>query len=155
MSRFPGPERTFDDAVVGAAGTSPTVTVTGAMIDAYADLSGDRTPLHVDEEAARKSHFGGRVAHGLMGLSIADGLKCQADLRFLPGYSLGWTWDFLAPIRIGDTLHVRFHVASKRPSKSRPGWGIVVIPTELVNQRGEVVQRGEHRLMIPRGPSAA
>ena len=154
MNRFPGPEKTWDDAVVGETGTSPTVTVTGAMIDTYADLSGDRTPLHVDEESAKRSHFGGRVAHGLMGLSIADGLKCQADLRFLPGYSLGWTWDFLAPIRIGDTLHVRFSVSSKRASKSKPGWGIVVIPTELVNQRGEVVQHGEHKLMIPRRPGA-
>ncbi|MBN8478449.1 MAG: MaoC family dehydratase [Burkholderiales bacterium] len=154
MNRFPGPEKTWDDAVVGETGTSPTVTVTGAMIDTYADLSGDRTPLHVDEAYAKKSHFGGRVAHGLMGLSIADGLKCQADLRFLPGYSLGWTWDFLAPIRIGDTLHVRFSVSSKRASKSKPGWGIVVIPTELVNQRGEVVQHGEHKLMIPRRPGA-
>lgn len=155
MSRTGATEKTWDDAVVGETGTSPEVTITGAMIDAYADLSGDRTPLHVDEESAKRSHFGGRVAHGLMGLSIADGLKCQADLRFLPGYSLGWTWDFLAPIRIGDTLHVRFTVASKRASRSRPGWGIVVLPTELVNQDGVVVQRGEHKLMIPRRPGAA
>ncbi len=143
---------TWDDAAVGATGTSPTVTITAAMIDAYADLSGDHTPVHVDEEYARKSHFGERVAHGLMGLSLADGLKCQSDLRFQPGYSLGWNWDFLAPIRIGDTLHVRFTVASKRASKSRPDWGIVVLPTELVNQDGVVVQQGEHKLMIPRRP---
>lgn len=155
MTITPGPERYWDDAKVGDTGRSPTVTITGAMIDAYADLSGDRTPLHVDEAYATQSHFGGRVAHGLMGLSIADGLKCQADLRFLPGYSLGWTWDFLAPIRIGDMLHVRFTVARKRPSKRRPDWGIVVIPTELVNQHGDVVQRGEHKLMIPRRAGAA
>ena len=155
MSGSGGTEKTWDDAVVGETGKSPAVTITGAMIDSYADLSGDRTPLHVDEEYAKRSHFGGRVAHGLMGLSIADGLKCQADLRFLPGYSLGWTWDFLAPIRIGDALHVRFTVASKRTSKSRSGWGIVVIPTELVNQHGDVVQRGEHKLMIPRRAGAA
>lgn len=154
MTITPGPPRYWDDAKVGDRGASPTVTITGAMIDTYADLSGDHTPLHVDEEYAKKSHFGGRVAHGLMGLSIADGLKCQADYRFLPGYSLGWTWDFLAPIRIGDTLHVTFEVASMRASKSKPGWGIVVLPTKLVNQNGEVVQQGEHKLMIPRRPDA-
>lgn len=154
MTITPGPPRYWDDARVGDRGASPTVTITGAMIDTYADLSGDHTPLHVDEEYAKKSHFGGRVAHGLMGLSIADGLKCQADYRFLPGYSLGWTWDFLAPIRIGDTLHVTFEVASMRASKSKPGWGIVVLPTKLVNQNGEVVQQGEHKLMIPRRPDA-
>jgi acyl dehydratase len=148
-------ERYWDDAREGDVGTSPTVTVTGEMIDQYADVSGDHTPLHVDEEYARKSHFGGRVAHGLLGLAVADGLKCQSDYRFLPGMSLGWTWDFLLPIRIGDTLHVKFRIASMRPSKSKPDWGIVVIPTELVNQKGEVVQRGEHRLMIPRRPGAS
>ena len=144
-------ERYWDDAKVGDEGVSPSLTVTGAMIDAYAELSTDRTPLHVDEEYARKSHFGGRVAHGLFGLSLADGLKTRADYRFVPGMSLGWTWDFLAPIKIGDTVHVRFRVGSMRTVK-RPGWGIVVLPSELVNQRGEVVQKGEHRLMIPRRP---
>ena len=65
--------RYWDDAKVGDAGVTPTITVTGAMIDMYADVSGDHTPLHVDEEYARKSHFGERVAHGLFGLAVADG----------------------------------------------------------------------------------
>lgn len=148
-------ERYWDDAKEGDEGVSPTVTITGEMIDMYADVSGDHTPLHVDEEYARKSHFGGRVAHGLLGLSVADGLKCQSDYRFLPGMSLGWTWDFQQPIRIGDTLHVKFRIASMRASKSKPDWGIVIIPTELINQNGEVVQRGEHKLMVPRRPEAS
>ena len=146
--------RYWDDAKVGDIGISPAMTVTGAMIDMYADVSGDHTPLHVDEEYARKSHFGERVAHGLFGLAVADGLKCQADYRFLPGMSLGWNWDFLLPIRIGDTLHVKFTIDGMRASKSKPGWGIVNIPCELVNQNGEVVQRGTHKLMITRRPGA-
>ena len=147
--------RYWDDATVGDEAVSPTVTITGAMIDMYADVSGDHTPLHVDEEYARKSHFGQRVAHGLLGLAVADGLKCQSEYRFLPGMSLGWTWDFLLPINIGDTLHVKFRIASMRASKSKPEWGIVVIPTELINQDGRVVQRGEHKLMIPRRPGTS
>jgi acyl dehydratase len=67
--------------------------------------------------------------------------------------SLGWDWQFVAPIKLGDVVRVRFHVASKRESKSRAGWGIFVLPSELINQRDEVVQRGEHRLMIPMRPS--
>lgn len=145
-------ERYWDDAKVGDEGASPSITVTGAMIDAYAELSGDRTPLHIDEEYARKSHFGERVAHGLFGLSVADGLKTNAEYRFLPGMSLGWSWDFLLPIRIGDTLHIKFRIGSMRPSNSKPGWGIVIIPVELINQKGELVQRGEHKLMVPRRP---
>ena len=68
--------------------------------------------------------------------------------------SLGWTWDFLLPIKINDEIHVRFTVGSMRVSKSKPGWGIVVLPSELINQDGHVVQKGEHRLMIPRRPGA-
>jgi acyl dehydratase len=68
--------------------------------------------------------------------------------------SLGWTWDFVGPIKLGDTVHVKFRVGGMRPSKSKPGWGIVVLPSELINQRGEVVQKGEHRLMVPRRPRA-
>jgi acyl dehydratase len=148
-------DRYWDDAAVGDEGVSPTVTVTGEIIDQYADVSGDHTPVHVDEEYARKSHFGQRVAHGLYGLAVADGLKCQSEYRFLPGMSLGWTWDFLLPIRIGDVLHVKFRISSKRLSKSKPGWGIVIIPCELINQDGKVVQRGEHKLMIPCRPKVA
>lgn len=147
-------ERYWDDAKVGDEGVTPTLTVTGAMIDMYAEVSGDHTLLHVDEDYARKSHFGERVAHGLFGLAVADGLKCQAEYRFRPGMSLGWTWDFLLPIRIGDVLRVKFRIDSMRVSKSKPGWGIVVIPCELLNQDDQVVHRGEHRLMIPRRPDA-
>jgi acyl dehydratase len=144
-------DRYYEDANVGDECVSPSVTVTAEMINAYADLSGDRTPIHIDEEYARKTDFGTRVAHGLLGLSIADGLKTQSEYRFLPGKSLGWTWDFLGPIRIGDTVHVEFRVGSMRTTR-KPEWGIVVLPSELINQRGEVVQRGEHKVMIPRRP---
>ena len=147
-------ERYYEDAKVGDVCITPSVTVTAEMINAYADLSGDHTPIHVDEEYARKSDFGTRVAHGLLGLSLADGLKTQAEYRFLPGKSLGWTWDFVAPIKINDTVHVRFRVGSMRTT-SKPGWGIVVLPSELINQRGEIVQRGEHKVMIPRRPQLA
>jgi acyl dehydratase len=144
-------ERYYDDVKVGDVGTSPTFTVTAEHIMTYADLTGDHTPVHTDEAYARTTPFGTRVAHGLLGLSLADGLKTQADLQFLPGMSLGWTWDFRLPIKIGDTVHVKFHIESMRLTK-KVGWGIVVLASELINQKGEVVQLGEHRLMIPRRP---
>ena len=141
----------WDDAAVGDTCVSPAVTVTEAMVNAYAELTGDFTPVHVDEEYARTTPFGTRVAHGLFGLSLADGLKTRSEYRFVPGMSLGWTWDFKLPIKLGDTVRVRFRVGSARLTK-RPGWGIVVLPSELLNQRDEVAQAGEHRLMIPRRP---
>ena len=76
------------------------------------------------------------------------------NYRFLPGMSLGWTWDFLLPIKVNDVLQVKFRVGAMRTSKSRPDWGIVVLPSELINQDGQVVQHGEHRLMVPRRPGA-
>jgi acyl dehydratase len=152
---FETPERYWDDGREGDECTSPTYHVTEARINAYAELTGDFTPVHVDEEYAKTTPFGTRVAHGLFGLSIADGLKTQSEYRFVPGMSLGWTWDFLLPIRINDELRVRFRVTGMRTSKSRPGWGIVILPSELINQTGDVVQKGEHRLMIPRRPGAS
>ena len=146
-------EKFWDDAEVGAECVSPPYEVTEARVMAYADLTGDHTPVHTDEAYARTTPFGTRVAHGLFGLSIADGLKTRSDMRFVPGMSLGWEWSFVAPIKLGDSVRVKFRVGSKRESKSKPGWGIVILPSELINQRGEVVQKGEHRLMIPRRPS--
>jgi len=142
-------DKTWDDAEVGQSCTSPEYEVTEARVMAYADLTGDHTPVHTDEAYARTTPFGARVAHGLFGLSIADGLKTRSELRFVPGMSLGWEWRFVAPIKLGDTVRVRFHVGSKRQSKSKPGWGIVILPSELINQRDEVVQKGEHRLLLP------
>ena len=135
-------EKYWDDAKVGDACVSPTYTVTKERILAYADLTGDHTPVHVDEDYANASHFGCIVAHGLFGLSIADGLKTQSEYRFLPGMSLGWTWDFVRPIKVNDVLHVKFSVGTLRESRSKPGWGIVVLPSELINQDGVVVLEG-------------
>ena len=143
----------WDDAIPGTQCTTPGVTVTEAMVTAYAELTGDFTPVHMDEEYAKTTPFGTRVAHGLLGLSLADGLKTRADYRFVPGMSLGWEWAFKLPIKLGDTVHVKFSVGNKRAAK-RPGWGIVTLPSELINQHGEIVQTGEHRLMIPRRPTA-
>jgi acyl dehydratase/catechol 2,3-dioxygenase-like lactoylglutathione lyase family enzyme len=148
----PTVERYYEEVSVGDRGTTPSATVTEEHVLTYAALTGDYTPEHIDEDYARTTPFGTRIAHGLFGLSLADGLKTQSNYRFYPGISLGWTWDFVAPLKLGDTVHVDFRITSMRTTK-RPGWGIVVIPSELINQNGEVIQRGEHRLMILRRPS--
>lgn len=142
----------FDEISVGDTGISPSYTFTEARINAYAELTGDFTPVHTSEEYAKTTPFGTRVAHGLFGLSVADGLKTQSEYCFQPGMSLGWEWSFVLPIKIGDTCHIKFHVESVRESKSRPGWGIVIVPVQLINQRGEVVQKGQHRVMVPCRP---
>ena len=87
------------------------------------------------------------------GLSLADGLKTRGSLQFPPGASLGWTWDFRLPIRAGDTLHVRYRIGAMRETR-KPGWGILTIASDLVNQHGDIVQQGEHKLMILKQPEA-
>ncbi len=144
-------ERYYDEVRLGDEGVTPQVTVTKEMIRTYADLTGDHTPVHVDEDFARASHFGGIVAHGLFGLSLADGLKTRGSMQFPPGASLGWNWDFRQPIRAGDTLHVKYRVSAMRETR-KPGWGILTIASDLINQTGEIVQQGEHKLMILRKP---
>jgi acyl dehydratase len=141
----------YDDLKIGDERLTPRVTVTEGHILAYAGVAGDFSPLHMDEVYAQTTHFGSRVAHGLMGLSLTDGLKVQSAF-FQDGVALGWTWNFKGPIRIGDTLQVRFRITDMRISRSRPEMGIVVMAIQLLNQRGEVVQEGEHRLMVPRKP---
>ncbi|GAA2437222.1 MaoC family dehydratase [Actinomadura vinacea] len=147
------PGRHYDDISVGDEQLTPRVTVTESHVLTYAGVSGDFSALHLDETYAADTEFGGRIAHGLLGLTLTDGLKVQSGY-FQTGVALGWSWNFRAPIRIGDTLQVRFRVESARVSRSRPHMGILTVAVSLLNQRGEVVGDGEHRLMVPRRPDA-
>ena len=145
------PGNYYDDINIGDERVTPGVTVTEGHVLAYAGVAGDFSPVHMDEIYAQSTVFGSRIAHGLMGLSLTDGLKVQSAF-FRDGIALGWTWNFKGAIRIGDTLRVRFRIADMRVPKSRQDMGILFIAMELLNQRGEIVQEGEHRLMVPRKP---
>jgi acyl dehydratase len=145
------PGNFYDDIKIGDERLTPRVTVTEGHILAYAGVAGDFSPVHLDEVYAKTTEFGGRIAHGLMGLSLTDGMKVQSAF-FKDGVALGWTWKFKRPIRIGDTLQVKFRIDNMRIPKSRRDMGILFIAIQLLNQRGEVVQEGEHQLMVPRKP---
>lgn len=140
----------FDQIQVGDEYISPGVTVTNYHVMAFAGLSMDFFELHTNDEFARETIFGRRVAHGLLGLALADGLKNRSDFQVHAIASLGWTWEFTGPIFIDDTIHVRLRVLDKRASRSKPDRGVVVLGLEVINQRGEVVQKGENRLMVER-----
>ena len=145
------PGNFYDDIKIGDERLTPRVTVTEGHILAYAGVAGDFSPVDLDEVYAKTTEFGGRIAHGLMGLSLTDGMKVQSAF-FKDGVALGWTWKFKRPIRIGDTLQVKFRIDNMRIPKSRRDMGILFIAIQLLNQRGEVVQEGEHQLMVPRKP---
>lgn len=148
------PGKFYEEIQIGDERLTPRVTVTEGHVLAYAGVAGDFSPIHMDEVYAQSTVFGGRIAHGLMGLSLTDGMKVQSGF-FHDGIALGWSWNFRKPIRIGDTLQVKFRIADMRIPKSRDDMGILIIAIELLNQQGEVVQEGEHRLMVPRKPEAA
>ncbi len=141
----------FEDFEVGQELATAGRTVTEADIVAFAGLSGDFNPLHVDAEYARGTPFGERIAHGILGLAMATGLAWQTG--FMAGSVeafLSLEWKFRAPVRIGDTIRATLRVAGTRPMGDAAG--LVMLDVSLVNQRGETVQRGQWTILVKRRP---
>lgn len=144
--------RYFEEFEVGDQVVSHGRTVTEADIVAFAALSGDYNQLHTDAEYAKDTIFGERIAHGLLGLSIASGLA--ARLGFIEGTAeafRGLNWKFRGPIKIGDTIHIKAQVARKKEMQ-RLGGGIIVFDVAVVNQRDETVQKGQWTVLVKSKP---
>lgn len=122
-------------------------TVTESDVVAFAGLSGDFNPLHVDHEAARAGPFGKPVAHGLLGLAIASGLASTWPRVDTMALIAVLEWSFLGPIAPGDTVRVVSRVESIEP-QARGRRGVVTWHRRLVNQRGETVQEGRTRTLV-------
>ncbi|MBI3551383.1 MAG: MaoC family dehydratase N-terminal domain-containing protein [Elusimicrobia bacterium] len=142
----------FEDFAVGAVFESPRPrAVSAKMIARFGELSGDMNRLHFDETYAAATSFQGRIAHGLLGLSIASGLL--HDLEVLRETIMAFRqleWKFKAPVRIGDSLSLVMEVAQTRPAPG-PG-GLVRFSAALKNQRGETVQEGVWSLLVRKKP---
>ena len=105
----------FEDFELGQEFITRSRTITEADVVAFAGLSGDFNPLHTDEEFAKKTVFGTRIAHGLLGLSIASGLINQLGIAEKTVMAfLGLNWTFKAALKFGDTISVRQRVLEKR-----------------------------------------
>jgi acyl dehydratase len=144
-------KRTFyEDFVVGDEFVTPARTVTEADVTMFAALSGDYNRLHTDAEYAAQGPFGERIAHGLLGLAIVLGLAYRTEIDPDGAVAfLGLSWKFSGPIKLGDTIHAIIKVASMRPTHT-PDRGIIVQYTQLLNQRGAIVQSGELTMMVKR-----
>jgi acyl dehydratase len=135
-------ERYLEDYAVGEV-LKPTgrVRVEKAAIIAFAKEF-DPQPFHLDEEAGRKSLFGGLVASGW---------------HTPAGGSIGLGFDQLRwplPVRPGDELHIETEVLEVRTSKSRPDRGLVKLRTQTINQNGEMVQELIGTALVPRRPGS-
>jgi acyl dehydratase len=142
----------FEDIPVGEEYASPGRTVTEADVVIFAGLSGDYNVLHTDAELMKSSLFGERIAHGLLGLSIQQGLLDRVVTAQVTGPLAAVKWKFKGPIKIGDTIHVEARVTAKRDGE-QPGWGVVTVARRVLNQRGEVVQEGETDQLVGRRPA--
>jgi acyl dehydratase len=140
----------WDEFKIGDVFESGGRTITEGDITAFAALSGDWNPLHCDAEFAKTTPFGQRIAHGLLGLTVASGLGDREGI--LEGTLLaflGLEWNFKGPIFIGDTIHQRRTVIEKTESKQMER-GIMKFKVEILNQKNEVVQEGVRTLLMRR-----
>ena len=140
----------FEEFTAGKSFKSPAPrAVTDEMIRGFAELSGDKNPLHLDDAFAARTPFGERIAHGLLGLSVASGLL--HDVGIVSGTIVAFArldWRFAGPVRIGDALSLEMSVLKTKAAGSQAG--LVVFDSKVNNQKGEMVQKGEWSLLIKR-----
>ena len=143
----------FEEFEIGDTVESVGRTVTETDIVNFAALSGDYNLIHTDAEYSRQQMFGQRVAHGLLILSIASGMAVR--LGFMEDTVMafrGLEWRFTAPVMIGDTVRLRVTVEATRPM-TRLGGGLVTFKMEVINQRDEVVNRGQWEVLCKARPA--
>lgn len=121
---------------------SRTLTISDETIRAFAEVTGDNNPVHLDDEYAAGTRFGRRIAHGM----IAAGLVSATLANDLPGPGtvyLSQTLKFKLPVYPGDSVTATVEVLSVRPDKP-----IVTLSTVCTNQDDEVVLDGEAVVMV-------
>lgn len=119
-----------------------TTLISDDMIRAFANLTGDSNPVHLDDAYAAGTRFGRRIAHGM----IAAGLISATLANDLPGPGtvyLSQTLQFKAPVHPGDTITTTVEVKSVRPDKP-----IVTLATVCTNQNNVVVLEGEAVVLV-------
>ena len=119
-------------------------TIADEDVRAFAELTGDRNPVHLDEVYAASTRFGRRIAHGMLGASLISAVLANE----LPGRGtvyLSQTLRFTAPVFLGDTVTARVVVKAVREDKP-----VVTLETFCTNQRGERVVEGEAVVLVSR-----
>ena len=143
----------FEEFSVGQKITSVARTVAESDILTFAGLTGDYNQIHTDAEFAKGTQFGGRVAHGLLGLSLAVGLLMRTGV--LEGTVLAFReiveWKFIKPVFIGDTLHVEMEAKKLKPMPRIRG-GQALVALDVKNQKDESLMRGTLAVLVASKP---
>ena len=140
----------YEDFALGSTYESRGRTVTEADIVNFAGLSGDFIELHTNEEYARASPFGHRIAHGALVFSISTGLMTQMNLindTVLAFYGMD-RLRFTAPVFAGDTVRVTKRVIEVNEKDAERG--VVTFETQVLNQKNEPVIVYNDKLLVKR-----
>ena len=144
-------ERFLEDFAAGQKFGSGRMRVEAERVKRFA-AEFDPQPFHMDEEAARRSLFGGLAASGWHTAAMTMRLLVESELHPAGGI-VGAGFDefrWPRPVRPGDELRLEIEVVEVRPSRSRPEQGMVKIRTTTLNQKGEPVQVSVGNLVVPR-----
>lgn len=121
---------------------STTKQITDSVVRAFAELSGDFNPIHLDEEFASSTRFGKRIAHGMISGALLSAVLGYEFKERRVVY-LSQTMKFIAPVFIDDTITATATVKNVREDKP-----IVTLETVCTNQNGETTLKGEAVVMI-------
>jgi acyl dehydratase len=145
-------QRWFEDFTIGDRFESPSKTLNDAHFMFFAGMTGDAHPLHYDDEYARKTRFGRRLAHGLLLTSMtAVGASSLAPIieESIVAF-VEQTTRFKGPAFIGDTIKPEHEIVGLERRRSA---GLLTLRVTLTNQRGETILEGEHRYLIAYRPA--
>ena len=147
-------ERYLEDFAPGQTFASPPLRVEAERIKSFA-AEFDPQPFHLDEARARGTIFGGLAASGWHTAAVTMRLLVASSFRPVGGIIGAGLDEFRwpLPVRPGDELHVDVEILEVRPSKSRPGQGLVKARVTTLNQNGEIVQLCVPNLLVPRRPA--
>jgi 3-hydroxybutyryl-CoA dehydratase len=142
----------YEDLNVGDEDQSTGRTVTETDVVSFAGLSGDFNNMHIDEEFAKKTVFGTRVAHGLCVLSIASGLWFTMPRLATIAFMGLEDWRFSDAVKFGDTIRITRKLVEKREHK-RPNMGFLIFEVDVHNQDNKIVQKGKWVILVQRKES--
>jgi acyl dehydratase len=146
-------KRYLEDFAVGQRFGSGRARIDAARIKSFA-AEFDPQPFHLDDAAARDSVFQGLAASGWHTAALTMRLLVESELRPAGGI-VGTGFDefrWPRPVRPGDELRVESEILEVRPSRSRPGQGMIKVRTTTLNQNDEEVQVHVGNLVVPRRP---